>query len=212
MTELNFRRSWNRLMKWRNECFQQFGPIHDLPVRSVEDQLTGLLVPHSRVLDVGAGAHKPFRKFFAEKTQAYFSLDTDPAGDFDFHSPREIPADQLFDLVLANQVLEHMSIDDACDTVDAVFAHLEVRGHFVATVPNAAHPVRQRDPTHVTPWPANDLYSLLRSAGFEVISMARFNKFPLTTDPLKRWVIETVCQEFRVDWCDSVMATGRKIQ
>jgi hypothetical protein len=211
MTQQHFKRSWNSLMKWRTECFQRFGPIHDLPVRSVEDQMTGLLFPHTRVLDVGAGAHKPFRKFFAEKTDTYFSLDTDPAGDFDFHSFREIPADQKFDLVLANQVLEHMLIDDAVDTVDAVFAHLEVGGHFVATVPNAAHPVRQRDPTHLTPWPANDLYSLLRSAGFEVVSMARFNKFPLTTDPLKRWVVETVCQEFRVDWCDSVMATGRKI-
>ena len=211
MTEQSFKRSWNSLMKWRTECFQRFGPIHDLPVRSVEDQMSDLLFPHSRVLDVGAGAHKPFRKFFTEKTDTYFSLDTDPAGDFDFHSFRDMPADQMFDLVLANQVLEHMLIDDAVDTVDAVFAHLEVGGHFVATVPNAAHPVRQRDPTHLTPWPANDLYSLLRSAGFEVVSMARFNKFPLTTDPLKRWVVETVCQEFRVDWCDSVMATGKKI-
>lgn len=199
-------------MNWRTECFKRFGPIHDLPVRSVEDQMTGLLSPHSRVLDVGAGAHKPFRKFFAQTTDTYSCLDTDPAGDFDFHSFVEIPPDRVFDLVLANQVLEHMSIDDAFDTVDAVYAHLEVGGHFVATVPNAAHPVRQRDPTHLTPWPANDLYSLLRSAGFEVVAMARFNKFPLTADPLKRWVVETVCHEFRVDWCDSVMATGTKIQ
>ena len=198
-------------MQWRAECFQRFGPIHAMPVRSVNDELEALLCPHSRVLDVGAGAHKPFRKFFEQTTDLYYSLDTDPAGDFDFRGFDEIPADRLFDLVLANQVLEHMTIDQACETVNAVFAHLDADGHFVATVPNAAHPVRQWDPTHLTPWPANDLYSLLRSAGFEVVSMARFNKFPLTTNPLKRWVVETVCQEFRVDWCDSVMATGRKI-
>lgn len=210
MTDRTFQSSWNRLMQWRTECFQRFGPIHDMPVRSVNDELGRLLSSDSRVLDVGAGAHKPFRKFFVQTTDQYYALDTDPAGDFDFRCFTDIPDDRRFDLVLANQVLEHMTMEQAFETVNAVFEHLDVNGHFVATVPNAAHPVRQWDPTHLTPWPANDLYSLLRSAGFEVVSMARFNKFPLTTDPLKRWVVETVCQEFRVDWCDSVMATGRK--
>jgi hypothetical protein len=40
--------------------------------------------------------------------------------------------------------------------------------------------------------------------------MGRYNKHPLTTDPLKRWIVETVCQEFRIDWCDSIIIVGAK--
>jgi hypothetical protein len=203
--------SWSRLMQWRSECYQRFGAIQGFPIRTPHEQLAGLLTGTARVLDVGAGAHKPFLPAISQLASAYFSLDTDPDGTFDFRSFADMPPQQRFDLVLANQVLEHLSVDDAFDAVCSAFDHLEIDGYLIATVPNAAHPVRQWDCTHITPWPANDLYSLLRSAGFEVVSMCRYNKVPLTTDPLKRWVVETVCAEFRVDWCDSVMATGKKL-
>jgi 2-polyprenyl-3-methyl-5-hydroxy-6-metoxy-1,4-benzoquinol methylase len=162
------------------------------------------------VLDVGAGAHTPFRNAISAAGADYFSMDTDPQGSFNYRSFAEVPVDTRFDVVLANQVLEHMTVDDAFEVVAAVFRHLSQGGHMVATVPNAAHPVRQWDCTHITPWPASDLYSLLRSAGFEITALARYNKFPLTTHPVKRWIVKTVCKEFRVDWCDSVMITGRK--
>jgi hypothetical protein len=210
MTRDTVRRSWSRLMQWRSECWQRFGPVQSFPLRTPHEQLADLLTGTARVLDVGAGAHKPFRPAINEVSSAYFSLDTDPDGTFDFRSFADIPPHQRFDLVLANQVLEHMAVDDAFDTVCSIFDRVETGGYLIATVPNTAHPVRQRDCTHITPWPANDLYSLLRSAGFEVASMNRYNKTPLTADPLKRWVVETVCAEFRVDWCDSVMTTGRK--
>lgn len=203
-------RSWNQLMNWRQECYRGFGAVQEFPIRSPEDEIVSLLVPDSRVLDVGAGAHKPFREFITRVATSYFSLDTDPEGDFDFRSFEDVPPQATFDLVLANQVLEHLTVDDAFAVVTAAFSHLSESGRLVATVPNAAHPVRQWDCTHVTAWPANDLYSLLRSVGFEVFSMARYNKFPLTADPLKRWVVETVCSEFRIDWCDSIMAVAGK--
>lgn len=197
-------------MQWRSECHRRFGSILDLPVRSPDDVLTGLLQPGIRVLDVGAGAHKPLQAAVTRVTDAYSSMDTDPEGSFDFRSFEEIPPGVQFDLVVANQVLEHLGVEDAFGMVRSAFGCLSDQGRLLATVPNAAHPVRQRDCTHVTPWPANDLYSLLRSAGFEVELMARYNKFPLTSNPLKRWIVRTVCREFRVDWCDSVMALGQK--
>jgi len=103
-----------------------------------------------------------------------------------------------------------MAVDEAFAVVRSSYKYLCDGATLLATVPNAAHPVRQRDCTHIIPWPANDLYSLMRSAGFEVVSMTRYNKFPLTSNPLRRWVVQTVCREFRVDWCDSIMAIGRK--
>jgi hypothetical protein len=107
--------------------------------------------------------------------------------------------------------LEHVTVDAAVAMVRAAFRRLSSGGRMLATVPNAAHPVRQRDCTHITPWPTNDLYSLLRSAGFRIDTMARYNKLPLTSNPFKRWVVRTVCQEFRVDWCDSILAVGSKV-
>jgi SAM-dependent methyltransferase len=210
MTRDTIQRSWSRLMKWRTECHQRFGPVQSLPIRFPNDELQALLTPDSKVLDVGAGATKPFLKNVIGVTPCYFSLDTDPDGEFEFQSFDDIPDNLSFDIALANQVIEHLYVDDAFNMVNSAFRHLRDGGHLIATVPNAAHPVRHRDCTHVTAWPSNDLYSLLRSAGFHVVTMARYNKAPLTTDPLKRWVVETVCQEFRVDWCDSLMAVGRK--
>lgn len=204
--------SWNKLMQWRAECHERFGTVLDLPVRTVQETLDELLRPESRVLDVGAGAHLPFKDTVTRAAAHYFSMDIDPRGTFDFASFEDIPHSTGFHLIIANQVLEHLAPDEAFRMVRSGVSHMHVGAILFATVPNAAHPVRQRDCTHITPWPVNDLYSLLRSAGLEITAMARYNKFPLTSNPVKRWVVRTVCQEFRVDWCDSVMAVARKSQ
>jgi len=197
-------------MRWRAECHRRFGSVGDLPLRSPSDVMPQLLSNNSKALDLGAGAHKPFKPLFESLGVIYFSMDIDPDGDFDFQSFSDVPEGMSFNLILANQVLEHVSVDEAYHMLSQAHERLVVGGIIVVTVPNAAHPVRQRDCTHVTPWPVNDLYSLLRSAGFQIQLMARYNKFPLTHHPLKRWIVKVVCHEFRVDWCDSVMTIGRR--
>jgi hypothetical protein len=202
--------SWNRLMQWRSECYAKFGSVLNLPIRTPRVQLDGILGPHGRVLDVGAGAHKPFEKVITATGSSYYSMDTDPLGTFNFRSFADVPDNLRFDTVIANQVLEHLSVEAAFSIVASAFERIRNGGHFLATVPNAAHPVRQWDCTHITAWPANDLYSLMRSAGFEVIAMSRYNKLPFTSNPIKRWIINIVSREFRMDWCDSIMAVGLK--
>lgn len=209
MTE-SLAHSWNRLMKWRSECFRRFGSIGNFPIKTPDDEISSFLQSNTKVLDIGAGANKPFERIIRAVTPLYHCLDTDPGGVFDFRSFSEIPEDLNFDLIIANQMLEHLTVPGAMDVVTSAFSKLNRPGRLVATVPNTAHPVRQRDISHITPWGANDLYSLLRFAGFEVDGISRYNKFPLTSDPLKRWVVETVCVEFRIDWCDSLMITGTK--
>ena len=137
-------------------------------------------------------------------------MDTDPDGEFDFRSFDEVPSDLFFEVVIANQVLEHLPAGDAFMLLESMHDRLADGGALLATVPNAAHPVRQRDCTHITAWPMNDLYSLVRSAGLDVVRMARYNKTRLTKNPLKRWVVMTACEAFRMDWCDSLMILGRK--
>jgi hypothetical protein len=202
--------SWNRLMKWRTEGFNRFGAVLDMPLLSPHEVLPDLLEAGGKVLDVEAGAHKPFRSIVEKSGATYYSMDTDPDGEFDFRSFADVPEESIFDLIMANQVLEHVSVDDAFSMVSQAHDRLSSGGRLAVTVPNTSHPVRQRDCTHITPWPANDLYSLLRSAGFEVESMTRYNKFPLTDHPLKRWIVEVVCREFRMDWCDSIMSIAKR--
>jgi hypothetical protein len=202
--------SWSQLTRWRQECHQRFGSIHDLPIQNYGVVVSELLKPDICVLDIGAGIHKPFKQSIAQPGQKYFSLDSDPEGDFDFHSFDEIPDNVKFDLMVANQVLEHLTVAEAFDLLRSAEKHLIPYGVFFANVPNTAHPVRQWDPTHVTPWPMNDLYSIFRNGGFEVLMMARYNKYPLTRNPIKRFVVETICDTFRIDWCNSLMIIGQK--
>jgi len=200
--------SWNRLMQWRSECYSRFGSVLDRPVVTVAEVLATFVRPGEQVLDIGAGAHKPFEQSVTRENARYFSMDIDPNGTFDFRSFEDVPPELYFDLIIASQVLEHVPVDQAYEMVLSAATHMAGAGNIIVTVPNAAHPVRQRDCTHVTPWPMNDLYSLLRSAGLSITSMARYSKFPLTANPLKRWVVETVCKEFRMDWCDSIIAVA----
>lgn len=202
--------SWSQFTRWRSECHERFGKIHDLPLRSPYEELPELLNPDTRVLDIGAGAHKPLQQFLEPHCRQYFSLDNDPAGDFNFRSFDEIPPELKFDLIVGNQLLEHLTIGDSTALLGSAFECLLERGHLLLTVPNAAHPIRQRETTHVTAWLMVDLYSLLRNIGFRVSSLARYNKQPLTVNPIKRLVVNIMSEVYRVDWCDSLMIIGQK--
>jgi SAM-dependent methyltransferase len=169
--------SWSELERYRAEAFQRFGSIYDMPVVDLARELRALASDATELLDVGAGAHKPLLKIIEGIDVGYHTLDTDRAGDFDFHDVTEIPAGLRFDLAVANQILEHVTPDDALEIVRGVGDVLVPGGRFAATVPNTAHPVRHwGDATHVTAWPVMQLHGLFRLAGLEVESLARYTK------------------------------------
>ena len=150
--------SWSQLTRWRAECYERFGSIRDLPVCVPHEEIRRLLGPDSRVLDVGAGVPESLQAIVSLPAQCYYSLDNDPAGDFDFRLMGEVPADLEFDLAVANQVIEHLNLVDSWSLISMVYRHLACGGYFLAAVPNAARPVRQwGDAAHVTAWPIGDL-------------------------------------------------------
>ena len=203
--------TYSQLTRWGSECVQRFGKIHQLKiVRSAHDECRRLY--HSGlVLDVGAGIAKRLQRALGLDQAIYLSLDNDPGGSFDYASFDEIPEGAKFALIVLNQVLEHLTIDESVMMVGNVADHLTDEGYAVISVPNVQHPVRfWGDATHVTAWPYEHLYGLVRHCGLEVVSIARYNKFPLPHNPIKRFVIRTVCDAFRVDWCDSILAVARK--
>lgn len=203
--------SWSQISQWREECFQLFGDIQSLPIRSPWREIEALSRHSNRLLDIGAGVHKPVLNSLKIPKEKYYSLDIDPEGDFNYSSFDQIPEDLSFDLMIANQLLEHITIREAHSMFISAYKHLEEGGHFVATVPNAAHPVRQwTDATHITAWPIGDLYGLFRSTGYRIKSLGRYNKFPLTKNPIKRAIVHIVCETFRMDWCNSLMIVAYK--
>ncbi len=204
--------SWSNLTRWRAECQSKFGDTLDLPlIQFTIPDFQMLLKPDSRVLDIGASVAKTHRKFVDQPGQKYFSLDVDPSGDFDFSSFDDIPPGEMFDVMVAHQVFEHIPIIPSLDLLRSAYQHLRPGGSIMATTPNPAHPVRQwADATHIQHWPYFDLYGLFREAGFQVERIARYNKYPKPKNPIRRLLIEWIMKDFRIDWADGLLIIGVK--
>jgi hypothetical protein len=194
------------------ECFEKFGGILELPiVRSPYREIVGRY-RKGNVLDLGAGKNKPLREMLNGKMKdgRYYSLDTDPKGEFDFGSPEEIPADLKFDLITANQFFEHLTVDESLELLSRVVGHLVDGGEVIATVPNIAHPNRQiSNITHKTPWGHHSFFALFKMAGLKPVRIVRYSKrFP-------RGIIERVLgyymnRLYRIDYCDSILLVAEK--
>ena len=194
------------LSKGRREAFERFGTIHQLPIsRSPYDYLKqvyrgGLL------LDVGAGKELYVRQLLGLDETQYASLDNDQSGAFTYTAVQDVPESALFDWMIVNQLLEHLTIDEAYHLLQQLQPHLRPGGQMIITVPNVFHPTRYwGDPTHVTHWSYAALYALGTAAGFKIQHIYRYSKNRGPRDPLT-WVVERIIRRlYRIDWCDSIM-------
>jgi len=204
---------YSQHVKWRGECGKRFGKIKDLKIVNPHKVLQDIVEnTQGLVLDFGCGIDKVHRKAYGIPSNRYFSMDNDPDGDFDYHFIEDIPKEQQFDLVIMNQVIEHIPFEDCMKMMAHLSEFINGGGNIFITVPNVQHPVRYwGDLDHVTPWTYEDIYGLFKNIGYEVEQLARFNKHRLPINPVKRYIIKTVCDVFRVDWCDSIMGLGKKV-
>lgn len=202
---------YGRLVSWRRECSQRFGGIFDLPIAASFYGEARTRYSGGPVLDVGAGLERSLRRELALREEDYACLDADPDGAFDFASPEEIPEGARFSLIAMSQVLEHVSVESAFALVAGVGARLAAGGSLLIGVPNAQHPVRQwGDATHVTSWPYEDLYGLVRESGLRVVRIARYGKAVPSRNPVTRLVVRAVARGFRMDWCDSILLVAER--
>ncbi|ODS40533.1 MAG: hypothetical protein A7315_02550 [Candidatus Altiarchaeales archaeon WOR_SM1_79] len=192
------------------ECFQKFGYIEDLPIIKGPYEKIAETYKGGMVLDVGAGKEKPVQKCLNLPDDLYFSLDDDPCGKFNYNSVEEIPENELFSLITANQFFEHITLQDSINLICNLSKHLEKNGYFVSTVPNIQHPIRQRSNiTHITPWEYKALYMLYKYAGLNVIEISRYSK----RHPhgiIEKILAKYINRIYRIDWCDSILIVGRK--
>lgn len=163
-----------------------------------------------RVLDFGCGARKPLQNVLGLDETCYHSCDSDPSGVFSFNEISDIPQENKYDIIAANQVFEHLTFKEGIRTACDLARHVALGGILQIGVPNPQHPTRQMsNPTHITPWNHLNLCALLELGGLDPFYCARCNKVP---GP--RWYerpfVGMVSRVFRMDWCDTVYAVGRK--
>ncbi|MFH1047616.1 MAG: hypothetical protein V1738_04905 [Patescibacteria group bacterium] len=194
------------------ECYEKFGGILELPiVHSVRKEIVGHYQT-GNVLDLGAGKLKPLSEAFKDiaKEGRYHSLDTDPKGEFDFRSIDEIPSHLKFSLITANQVFEHLTVEESLQFLSGAVEHLVSGGFIIATVPNIAHPMRQiSNITHKTPWGHHSFFALFKMCGLEPKRIVRYSK------RLPKGIIERILgyymnRLYRMDYCDSILLIAEK--
>jgi len=194
------------------ECFQKFGDIFALSIIDNPTRETRNHYACGNILDIGAGKAQPLYKTFQKRLQngKYYSLDTDPQGDFDFHHIDDIPGELTFSLIIANQVFEHLDIAESIKLMYKVSQRLQVGGRVIITVPNISHPNRQRgDITHKTSWSFEGFYMVFKYANLEVTQIVRYSK----RHPqgfMEKLITKYVSRVYRMDWCDSILMVGEK--
>jgi 2-polyprenyl-3-methyl-5-hydroxy-6-metoxy-1,4-benzoquinol methylase len=141
----------------------------------------------ARILDVGCGAGH-FLYFLQKKGFENFEgIDVSPQ-QVDFchqHVSRKVSQADAFDylkdragcydLLAANDLLEHIPKDRVLDFLRLIRSALRARGHFLLKTPNMANPYslcsRYRDFTHEVGFTETSLYQVLYMAGFRQISI-----------------------------------------
>lgn len=127
------------------------------------------------VLDVGAGD----RAWQGILTRlgvgaAYASCDVERRHRHEHDDLFAVPA-ASYDAVLLLEVLEHLDAQTGADFLSHAHDVLRPGGVLVASTPNPAHPTsfQASDVTHIRPWPAHDLQSVLRLVGFAEVDVHR---------------------------------------
>jgi len=192
------------------ECVKKFGILFDLPIIKSPYLKCQQIYKEGKVLDFGAGKNKPMQKTLNLDDYTYFSLDDDPHGIFDYRSYEDIPIDKKFSLITANQVFEHISLEESITLINSLCRHLVPGGSIVITVPNIEHPTRHRtNVTHLTYWNYKALYFLLRCADLEVKEICRYSKRQ-PKGIIEKFLAKYISRIYRMDWCDSILIVGKK--
>jgi hypothetical protein len=206
--------AYNQFFDLCTKAYERFGLIFALPVtKSPYHYLRQAYqsYPGGRVLDFGCGTSKQLQTVLELPNALYHTCDTDSGGHFTYNAIDQIPPEETYQIIAANQVFEHLAFDEAITAAIELAKHLAPGGIFLISTPNPQHPTRQlSNPTHKTPWGYLNLYALLALGGLDPFFCARYNK---TAGP--RWYerpwVGMICRVYRMDWCDNVYAVGRKV-
>ena len=121
---------------------------------------------HLRVLDIGA-YDKAFGRALARHNPdfTYHSVDVDSSNEHEYHDIRDVNG--TYDAICMFELIEHLALPEAIELLRRAYSLLNPGGRMFISTPNPDHPTRYfSDVTHKQPWPAGDLYAVLRGLGF----------------------------------------------
>lgn len=202
---------WQNLYQHRKATAKKFGDIWDLPVARRYHQIVAREgKPGFSVLEVGAGDRS-----FEKKLQGYWgdlnycSCDIDPTFDHEFSNIDQ--ATGRYDLICAFELIEHLTLGDAQQMVERMFALLKPGGLAILTTPNIYYPPAYlRDVTHQTPLCYDELGGLLSLGGFELRSIHRLYHDSLIKKFIRRVLFYPVFRILGIDFARQIIVVAEK--
>ena len=102
-------------------------------------------------------------------------------------------SDQIFDLILAFDIVEHFTKDEVLDLLDLIWQRLKPGGHLIVQTPNALSPwashYRYHDLTHELMFDTECFASTLRLCGFKDVKFREVGPYIHGLLSAARWVL-----------------------
>jgi 2-polyprenyl-3-methyl-5-hydroxy-6-metoxy-1,4-benzoquinol methylase len=202
---------WSRLYAARRQMRDRFGSIWRLRVRSkCRHVFRDALKSARSVLDVGAGRRR-LEKRVAEwyPDILYCSMDIDRSTHQDYYRLEDV--DRTFDVVVGFEVIEHLTVDEACHLLADMHRILNAGGWLVISTPNTYYPPAfLRDSTHRTPFCYDELGALVTLAGFEVHELVRIYNHPFHRKLAHQWLFGWLHRFMGIDFAKQIVLVARK--
>ncbi len=166
----------------------------------------------TRLLDFGGGDNRLKQKFLAAGFRGrYETLDISSEEQHEYASLAEIKGE--FDAILCLEVIEHMSLNDYVDLMDAFGKLLSPGGVLVISTPNplCVVPMWAGDPGHVQQYPIADLAADFVIRGYDVEAFrVRYGAWPRGVRPrLRFFAMRALVYLLSVDYAHGIMVIGK---
>ncbi|MBX3412033.1 MAG: methyltransferase domain-containing protein [Pirellulales bacterium] len=164
----------------------------------------------ARVLEVGAGAREMERTLIAARREImYESCDIDPGTRHDYRDLAAIEGP--YDIVLALEVIEHLSLEEIGPWLARLHALLAAGGTLILSTPNTYYPPAYlRDATHRTPLCYDELAALVEMAGFSTREIVRIYHDPLHRKLLRRYLLGWLFRAIGIDFARQIVLVAQK--
>ncbi len=200
---------WSKIRRGRDAASKLLPKITKIPiVKSNRQIISNILKDGDAILDIGANDRNLEKDINSTGINlSYFSLDIDKNLPHDYYDMAAI--DRKFDVIVALDVIEHMTLIDTVVLLERIHELLNPSGRVVISTPNVCHPVRfWRDCTHVTPYRYDELAGLLISAGFHDIKIYRIKDMK-TKDKLRSWIYRPLLRLLDIDFAPGIVAVAK---
>lgn len=174
-------------------------------------QLNHEVIKCKRLLDFGAG-----KGINGQWCQEYYTLDTDQTLNPNFASLDAAYASKLmFDAVIANQVFEHISLDDIDNVVSSLSGLMNSGATLLATIPNVHRGMYFfNDIDHKTPLMYYHIASFFELNNLHVIDAYRYTKNYagiLTADESVKKLMDFLENMYELDPAQFIAVVAKKI-